>query len=67
MQFCEMLQPKPPLLVNTPKPKQLVFTSARLAVLNYLGAKPSFTQVVAGHPFMHPLKMMPLSFWKIVP
>jgi hypothetical protein len=67
MQFCEMLQPKPPLLVNTPKPKQLVFISAKPVALNCLEAKPSFILDAVGHPSMRQQKMTPLSFWKIVP
>jgi hypothetical protein len=60
-----MLQLKPHSQANTPTLKQLVFISAKRVALNYLEVKPSFTQGVAGHLFMHQLKMMPLNYWKI--
>jgi hypothetical protein len=60
-----MLLRKLHLLVNTPTLKQLVFTSAKRAVLNYFEAKPSFTQVAGGHHSTLQLKTMPLSYWKI--
>ena len=56
-----MQQPKLPLPVNTPRPRRLVFTSAKRAAPNCLEVKPSFIQAADGHLFMHQLKTMPLS------
>jgi len=63
--FHLMYYEKPQLrqlsLVSTQILKQSVYISAKPAVLNYLDQILSSTPDVAGHLFMHPQQMMPLS------
>jgi hypothetical protein len=59
--YYEKLQLRLLSLASTQILKQSVYISAKPAALNYLDQIPSSTPDVAGHPFMHPQQMMPLS------
>ena len=61
LMYCEKLQLRLPSLVSTQILKLSVYISAKPAALNYLDQIPSSTPDVAGHLFMHPQQMMPLS------